>query len=88
MTARSTLHHVVFAVAPQRRSAAVQMLADLGFTLNTAELAQLGIRVQLDGECGIEVISPMPGSDATGDAQWRPPMGMSGPTRLPLEFDR
>jgi cytochrome P450 len=30
----------------------------------------------------------LPNPRVTGDAAWRPLMGMSGPTRLPLEFDR
>jgi 4-hydroxyphenylpyruvate dioxygenase-like putative hemolysin len=64
VTAPASLHHVVFAVAPERQSDTVQMFTDLGFAFNAAELAELGIRVQLDWDRGIEVISPIPGSDA------------------------
>lgn len=64
MTAPASLHHVVFAVAPERQSDTVQMFIDLGFAFNAAELTELGIRVHLDWDRGIEVISPIPGSDA------------------------
>jgi 4-hydroxyphenylpyruvate dioxygenase-like putative hemolysin len=58
------LHHVVFAVAPERRDAAAALFTDLGFTLQPAELTELGLRIHLDWERGIELISPIPGSPA------------------------
>ncbi|MEZ0342099.1 hypothetical protein ACAG25_19200 [Mycobacterium sp. pV006] len=61
MTATSR-HHVVFAVAPQRQSALLSLFTDLGFTFNSADLAELGIHVDLDWEHGIELISPIAGS--------------------------
>jgi 4-hydroxyphenylpyruvate dioxygenase-like putative hemolysin len=64
VTAPASLHHVVFAVAPERQSDIARMFTDLGFAFNAAELAELGIRVQLDWDRGVEVISPIPGSDA------------------------
>jgi 4-hydroxyphenylpyruvate dioxygenase-like putative hemolysin len=60
----SRLHHVVFAVAPQHHDAVAQMFTDLGFTLQPAELTEYGIRIHLDWERGIEVISPAAGSTA------------------------
>ena len=58
------LHHVVFAVALERHDAVAQMFTDLGFTLQSAELTELGLRIHLDWERGIEIISPVAGSAA------------------------
>lgn len=58
------LHHVVFAVAPERQSQTAQMFADLGFEFNDTELPELGIHVYLDWDGGIELISPLPGAIA------------------------
>ncbi len=60
----SSLHHVVFAIAPERHDAVAQMFAELGFTLAPAELTELGLRINLDWDHGIELISPIPGSTA------------------------
>ncbi len=62
---QSSLHHVVFAVAQDRRSAMARMFGDLGFTFEDVPLAELGVEVGLDWNRGIELISPIPGSDAT-----------------------
>lgn len=64
MTNRPNLHHVAFAVAPQRWQDTTQMFTELGFRFNAAELTELGIRVQLDWDRGVELISPITGSDA------------------------
>ena len=56
------LHHVVFAVAAERQAAMTQMFTELGFAFDAAELAELGVSVQLDWDRGIELSSPMPGS--------------------------
>src|SRR4051795_92229 len=58
------LHHVVFAVAMERHDAVAQMFTDLGFTLQPAELTELGLRIHLDWDRGIELISPIAGSTA------------------------
>lgn len=60
----SRLHHVVFAVAPERHETVARMFTDLGFTLQPAELTELGVRVRLDWDRGVELISPIPGSTA------------------------
>src|SRR5215213_4411773 len=60
----SSLHHVVFAVALDRHDSVAQMFTELGFSLAPAELTELGLRINLDWEHGIEVISPLPGSTA------------------------
>ncbi|SEH71225.1 hypothetical protein SAMN04489835_3166 [Mycolicibacterium rutilum] len=59
------LHHVVFAVAPERRAETVALFGELGFAFQEAELTELGVRVHLDWNRGIELISPLPGSTAT-----------------------
>lgn len=58
------LHHVVFAVAAERQAAMTQMFTELGFAFDAGELTELGVRVQLDWDRGIELISPVPGSTA------------------------
>jgi 4-hydroxyphenylpyruvate dioxygenase-like putative hemolysin len=67
MTAESTtpsLHHVVFAVANERHDAVAQMFTELGYALQPAELTELGLRINLDWQGGIEIISPLPGATA------------------------
>jgi 4-hydroxyphenylpyruvate dioxygenase-like putative hemolysin len=58
------LHHVVFAVAMERHDAVAQMFTDLGFTLQPAELSELGLRIHLDWDRGVELISPIAGATA------------------------
>ena len=55
---------MVFAVALERHDAVAQMFTELGFTLAPAELTELGLRISLDWDRGIELISPIPGSTA------------------------
>lgn len=56
------LHHVVFAVAPERHADVAKLFTDLGFGFEDLELAELGLHVYLDWNRGIELISPIPGS--------------------------
>jgi 4-hydroxyphenylpyruvate dioxygenase-like putative hemolysin len=60
----SQLHHVVFAVALERHNTVAQMFTDLGFILQPADLTELGLRIHLDWDRGIELISPIAGSTA------------------------
>src|SRR5689334_20463969 len=62
MPEEPSLHHVVFAVAPERHAAAAQMFSDLGFVFEPLQLAELGLDIHLDWSRGIELISPIPGS--------------------------
>jgi hypothetical protein len=41
----SQLHHVVFAVTPERHDAVAQMFVDLGFVLQPAELRRTAVRL-------------------------------------------
>jgi methylmalonyl-CoA/ethylmalonyl-CoA epimerase len=61
----SRLHHVVFAVARERHDEVGQLFTELGFSFEDMNLDELGIRVLLDWNSGIELISPTPGSTAT-----------------------
>lgn len=58
------LHHVVFAVAPERQAAAAQMLTELGFSFSQTELPELGVSIYLDWNGGVELISAIPGATA------------------------
>ncbi|OBB64458.1 hypothetical protein [Mycobacterium sp. 852014-50255_SCH5639931] len=64
MTAKQepSLHHVVFAVAPERHAVAAQIFSDLGFVFEPLQLTELGLDIHLDWSRGIELISPIPGS--------------------------
>jgi hypothetical protein len=59
------LHHVVFAIAPERHDEIARLFTDLGFSLEGGELPELGLRINLDWHRGIELISPLPESTAT-----------------------
>lgn len=59
------LHHVVFALAPERQAAAAQMLTELGFSFSHTDLLELGVSIYLDWDGGVELISAIP--DATAD---------------------
>ena len=60
----SRLHHVVFAVTRERHDAVGQLFTELGFSFEDINLDELGLRVLLDWNRGIELISPHPGSTA------------------------
>ncbi len=53
------MHHVVYAVAPERINAATAFFSDLGFSFATFELAELGLQVTLDWAGGVELVSPL-----------------------------
>jgi 4-hydroxyphenylpyruvate dioxygenase-like putative hemolysin len=56
------MHHVVFAVAAERLGAATEFMEALGFRFQTHELADVGLRVTLDWDRGIELVTPTAGS--------------------------
>ena len=58
------LHHVVFAVSPERHQTVAQMFTEFGFALQPAQLTELGVTVSLDWTRGVELISPIRGSTA------------------------
>jgi methylmalonyl-CoA/ethylmalonyl-CoA epimerase len=63
-TRETQLHHVVFAVAPERQAAVAQMFTELGFRFENTELTELGLTVHLDWNGGVELISAIPGATA------------------------
>lgn len=58
MSATPKMHHVVYAVAPERLDAATAFFSELGFTFGTFELEDLGLQVTLHWAGGVEWISP------------------------------
>jgi 4-hydroxyphenylpyruvate dioxygenase-like putative hemolysin len=56
------MHHVVFAVAPERLDAATALLEALGFRFQTHELDDLGLLVTLDWDRGVELVTPTSGA--------------------------
>jgi len=65
------LHHVVYAVAPERHAEVARMFTEIGFALQDLQLTELGLQVHLDWERGIELISPLAGATATVAASVR-----------------
>lgn len=61
---KTQLHHVVFAVAPERQATAAQMFTELGFNFASTELTELGLSICLDWNGGLELISAIPGATA------------------------
>jgi 4-hydroxyphenylpyruvate dioxygenase-like putative hemolysin len=68
MSESPRMHHVIYAVAPERLSVATEFFSELGFTFATIELEELGLRVTLDWEGGVELISPMDSDEGRGSA--------------------
>jgi hypothetical protein len=56
------VHHVVFCVHHDNQERAAGLWRDLGLTFAEVDLADLGIRVLIDWEAGIELVAPVPGS--------------------------
>jgi hypothetical protein len=56
------LHHVVFCVRHDNQERAADLWRGLGLTFAEIALPDLGIRVLIDWEAGIELVSPVPGS--------------------------
>ena len=53
-----SLHHVVFCVYQQNQDQAAAFWRDLGFAFADIDLPDVGLRVLLDWDRGIEIISP------------------------------
>jgi 4-hydroxyphenylpyruvate dioxygenase-like putative hemolysin len=52
------MHHVVFAVAAERLDQATAFLETLGFRFQTHVLDDVGLRVTLDWDRGVELVTP------------------------------
>jgi 4-hydroxyphenylpyruvate dioxygenase-like putative hemolysin len=62
----TSVHHVVFAVTQEQLGATAQFLSELGFRFQTIELEDVGLRVLLDWDGGLELVTPL-WSGADGD---------------------
>lgn len=56
----TSVHHVVFAVPPVQLPETVQLFSELGFQFQTIELEDVGLRVLLDWDGGLELVTPLP----------------------------
>lgn len=53
------VHHVVFAVPPEQLPEAVEFFSELGFRFQDIELEDVGLRVLLDWDGGLELVTPL-----------------------------
>ena len=60
------LHHVVFAIGPERLNKATDYLTAIGFRFNAFDHEELRLAIRLDWDRGFELISPL--ADAPTDA--------------------
>src|SRR5271156_4353784 len=56
---KNSVHHVGFAVTPEQLPEAIQLFSELGFRFQTIELEDVGLRVLLDWDGGIELVTPL-----------------------------
>ncbi len=52
------MHHVVFAVPQEQLLQAEQFFSELGFRFHTIQLDDMGLRVLLDWDRGLELVTP------------------------------
>jgi 4-hydroxyphenylpyruvate dioxygenase-like putative hemolysin len=64
----NSVHHVVFAVPPEQLSETEQFFSELGFRFQTIELEDVGLRVLLDWDGGLELVTPLPSAADGGNA--------------------
>ena len=63
--ATPSLHHVVFCVRRANQDEVAAFWRDLGFEFVDIDLPDVGLRVMLDWDRGIEIIAPTEGAEAT-----------------------
>ena len=61
----TSVHHVVFAVPPEQLPEAVQFFSELGFRFQDIAVEDVGLRVLLDWDGGLELVTPL-SSEAEG----------------------
>jgi methylmalonyl-CoA/ethylmalonyl-CoA epimerase len=67
-TRATSVHHVVFAVTAEQLRETAQFFSELGFRFQTIELEDVGLRVLLDWDGRLELVTPLPsGADGTGE---------------------
>jgi hypothetical protein len=62
------VHHAVFCVYPANQERAADLWRELGLTFAEIVLDDLEIRVLIDWDAGIELVSPLPGSGEPAQA--------------------
>jgi hypothetical protein len=62
------VHHVVFCVRHEHQEEAADLWRALGLTFSQLELADVGLRVFIDWEAGIEIMAPVPGAGEVAEA--------------------
>ncbi|MGA9490396.1 MAG: hypothetical protein WBV80_09115 [Mycobacterium sp.] len=55
----TSVHHVVFAVTHEQLAETSQFFSELGFRFQTIELQDVGLRVLLDWDGGLELVTPL-----------------------------
>jgi 4-hydroxyphenylpyruvate dioxygenase-like putative hemolysin len=66
----TSVHHVVFAVPREQLSETAQFFSELGFRFQTVELEDVGLRVLLDWDGGLELVTPLSAAaDGTGEVE-------------------
>lgn len=63
---RPAVHHVVFCVEPSNVDVTTSLFTELGFALDEIELDDVGLKVLLDWQRGIELITPVDMSKREG----------------------
>lgn len=64
----TSVHHVVFAVTHEQLPETAQFFSELGFRFQTIELEDVGLRVLLDWDGGLELVIPLSsGADGAGE---------------------
>ena len=64
----TSVHHVVFAVTHEQLPETAQFFSELGFRFQTIELDDVGLRVLLDWDGGLELVIPLSsGADGAGE---------------------
>ena len=64
----TNVHHVVFAVTAEQLGETAQFFSELGFRFQTIELEDVNLRVLLDWDRGLELVTPLSSAaDDTGD---------------------
>jgi 4-hydroxyphenylpyruvate dioxygenase-like putative hemolysin len=69
-TRATSVHHVVFAVTAEQLSETAQFFSELGFRFQTIELEDVGLRVLLDWDGGLELVTPLKAEDTGEVAQF------------------
>jgi 4-hydroxyphenylpyruvate dioxygenase-like putative hemolysin len=65
-TRATSVHHVVFAVMAEQLGETAEFFSELGFRFQTIELDDVGLRVLLDWDRGLELVTPLE-ADGSGE---------------------